>query len=212
MYTRIVAERSGINIMEIGSFELDMLKEIANIGAGNAAGALSALTNQEVDIDVSECKMIGYSEIAEHVGGAEHVILGILVKLSGDIEGYILLAQGLEDAKNTIKSLMGIEVTGDEFDVANYEAMREVCNILSGTYISALSSMMRLNIEPSVPEMTIDMAMAIMNVPVYMYGDLGEFVLLLDTKFRGLTTSVNGCFFLIPTLDSLQVLKKALVG
>ncbi len=198
--------------MEIGTFELDMLKEIANVGAGNAANSLSELTGQKIDINVPECKMIGYSEIAEVVGGAENVILGMLVKLSGDIEGYILLAQELQDAKNTIKALMGVDADGDDYDVKTYETMREVCNILAGTYISALSSMMQLTIDMSVPEMTVDMAMAIMNVPVYMYGDLGEFVLLLDTKFRAEGESVKGNVFLIPTIESLEVLKRALTG
>ena len=70
--------------------------------------------------------------------------------------------------------------------------------------------MMQLNIIPTVPEMTIDMAMAIMNVPVLVYGELGESVLMLDTKFGGAAENINGNFFLMPTMESLEVLKKAL--
>ncbi len=199
------------NEMQITANDLDMLREIANIGAGNAASALSEMTGQTIDISVPNCEMIGYSEIADRMGGAENIILGMLVQMSGDMEGYILLAQGLADARSTIKSLMGVELDEEDMNLEDYEPMREVCNILAGTYLSALSSMMSLSITPSVPEMTIDMAMAIMNVPVYMYGDLGEFVLLLNTRFGGAVEGIKGNFFLIPTIESLETLKKALL-
>ena len=197
--------------MEIGAADLDLLKEIGNIGAGNAASALSEMTGLPVSVNVPKCEMIGYSEIADKMGGAENVILGMLVQMSGDIEGFILLAQELHDARNTIKVLMGQEISeSEEFNIEVYEPMREVCNILVGTYLSAISSMMQLNIILTVPEMTIDMAMAIMNVPVLVYGELGESVLMLDTKFGGAAENINGNFFLMPTMESLEVLKKAL--
>lgn len=197
--------------MQITDNDLDMLREVANIGAGNAASALSEMTGLKIDISVPNCEVIGYSEIAERMGGAENIILGMLVQMSGDMEGYILLAQELCDARSTISALMGVELSEEDMNLADYEPMREVCNIMAGTYLSALSSMMNLSITPTVPEMTIDMAMAIMNVPVYMYGDMGEFVLLLNTKFGGDVESIKGNFFLIPTIESLETLKKALL-
>lgn len=198
--------------MEISALDLDMLKEVANIGAGNAASALSEMTGQSIDIKVPDCELIGYSEIAERMGGAENVILGMLVQVSGDIEGYILLAQRLEDARNTLRVLLGQELRNEDFNLEDYEPMREVCNILVGTYLSAISSMLQLNITPTVPEMTIDMAMAIMNVPVMVYGELGESVLLMNTEFGEDAESIKGEFFMIPTVQSLEVLKNALLG
>ncbi|WP_066683623.1 chemotaxis protein CheC [Christensenella intestinihominis] len=197
--------------MEISEIDLDMLKEVANIGAGNAASALSEMTGQAIDISVPKCEMISYAEIAERMGGADNVILGMLVQMSGDIDGYILLAQELEDARNTLRILLGQEIPQQDFEVPDYEAMREVCNIMVSTYLSAIASMMQLTIMPSVPEMTIDMAMAIMNVPVLVYGEL-ESVLFLRTEFGGDAKSIKGNFFMMPTLESLETLKKALTG
>ena len=156
--------------------------------------------------------MIGYSEIADKMGGAENIILGMLVQMSGDIEGYILLAQTLEEARNTLRLLLGQEFPDGDMELEDYEPMREVCNILSSTYLSAISSMLQLNITPTVPDMTIDMAMAIMNVPVMVYGELGDSVLLMNTEFGGDAEGIKGEFFMIPTVQSLEVLKKALLG
>ena len=147
------------------------------------------------------------------LGGPEIVVLGILVQLSGDLDGFILMVQELDDAANTLKLLLNLdESLEQEFDLEDLEPMKEVCNILVGAYVSAISSMTRLKIVPSVPEMTVDMAMAIMNVPALVYGEVGEYVLVLDTKFGGKAESIKGHFFLIPTIESFETLKKALIG
>ena len=197
--------------MNINESDLDLLKEIGNIGSGNAASALSQMIGATVHISVPKCEMIPFSEMTEIIGDPEHVILGILVQMEGDMEGYILMSQEIADAVNTVKLLMDQDVNvEDGINIEDFELMKEVCNILSGSYLSAISEMTGLKIVPSVPEMTADMAMAIMNVPVLVYGEVGESVLMLDTRFGGAAECINGHFFLIPTIPSLEVLKKAL--
>jgi chemotaxis protein CheC len=199
--------------MVFDEFDLDLLKEISNIGAGNAAGSLSALVGQEIDISVPNCSKVGFSQIADVLGGPENVLMGILVQLSGDFDGFILMMQELGDAAKTLKLLMNLEETpGPDLSLDELEPMKEVCNILVGAYVSALTSMTGLKIMPSVPSMTVDMAMAIMNVPALVYGEVGEFVLVLDTKFGGKAEDIQGHFLLIPTLESFEILKKALMG
>lgn len=196
--------------------DLDILKEIGNIGAGNAATALSSMVNSTVDIGVAKCQMIPFSEIADILSGPENIVLGILVQMNGDVEGFILLAMDLPDAASTIKLLMDIEVDPPADDpetaIELLEPLKEVGNILSSAYLSAISSMTGLSIIPSVPEMTVDMAMAIMNVPVLVYGEVGESVLMLETSFKGLEGSMDGHFFLMPTVETYGALRKALLG
>lgn len=201
--------------MVFDEFDLDLLKEISNIGAGNAAGSLSALIGQEVDISVPSCSMVGFNKIGDVLGGPENVLVGILVQMSGEFEGFILMMLELDDAAKTLKLLMNLdEVPGPDLTLDELEPMKEVCNILVGAYVSAITSMTGLKIIPSVPSMTMDMAMAIMNVPALVYGEVGEYVLVLDTKFRGVdkTENINGHFLLIPTIESFEILKKALMG
>jgi chemotaxis protein CheC len=157
--------------------------------------------------------MVGFSKIADLLGGPENVLLGILVQLSGDFEGFILMIQELDDAAKTLKLLMNMEETpGSNLSLEELEPMKEVCNILVGAYVSAITSMTGLKIVPSVPSMTVDMAMAIMNVPALVYGEVGEYVLVLDTKFGGKAEDIKGHFLLIPTIESFEILKKALMG
>lgn len=197
--------------MNINEADLDLLKEIGNIGAGNAASALSEMIGQTVTINVPRCELIKFSEMTNIIGDPEHVILGILVQLQDDMEGYILLAQELEDAVQTVKALMGQDVSiEDGINLEDFDLMKEVTNILAGSYLSAISEMTGMRIDISIPAMTADMAMAIMNVPALVYGEVGESVLMLDTQFGGAAECIHGHFFLIPTIESLEKLKKAL--
>lgn len=198
--------------MNIDRIDLDMLREVANIGAGNAANALSVMTGQPVDISVPHCEVIGYADIADRLGGAETVVLAMLVRMRGDIEGYVLFSQPLDQARLMMKELIGKEVSPADSSVSSYEDMREIANILVGTYLSAIAEMAHLQILPSIPEMTIDMTLAIMNIPVLMYGETSDTVLLLDAEFGGTAKNMSGAFFMIPTPDSLDKLREALLG
>lgn len=198
--------------MDIEQLDLDMLREVANIGAGNAATALSIMAGQAVDISVPHCEVIGYSDITDRLGGAEQVVLGMLVRMRGDLEGYMLFTQTLEQARMTMHVLAGVDVPATDTSIESFEPMREVANILIGTYLSSVAEMAHLSILPSVPEITVDMSMAIMNIPVLVYGEIGNEILLLDAQFGGTMRSISGVFFMVPTPESLIKLRDALLG
>ena len=198
--------------MKIDRFDLDMLREVANVGAGNAASALSVMTGQSIDIQVPTCELMSYPEMAERLGGADSVMLAMLVKISGDVDGFVLFMQRLPQARETMRTLAGLELPEGDTNIANYEPMREIANILVGTYISSIAEMAGISIIPSVPEITIDMAMAIMNVPVLLYGAVGDEVLMMEAEFLGFARNLTGAFYLVPTPESLEILKKALLG
>ena len=198
--------------MEIDKFDLDMLREVANVGAGNAASALSVMSGQSIDIRVPTCELLGYQQMADRLGGADSVMLAMLVKISGDVDGFVLFMQRLAQARETMRVLAGCELPEGDMNIANYEPMREVANILVGTYVSSIAEMAGISIIPSVPEITIDMAMAIMNVPVLLYGEVGDEVLMMQAEFLGFARNLTGAFYLVPTPESLDILKRALLG
>ncbi len=196
--------------------DLDILREIGNIGAGNAATALSEMVGEAIDIGVPNCKLIPYAEMADVLGGSEQVIVGILVQLSGDLEGFILMAQRPKDSEKMLRLLMKMDMSIPEDDIEealkNLEPLLEIVNIVAGSYLSAISSMTGLTIYPDIPRVTMDMAMSIMNVPALVYGDVGDSALLLETSFFTMDETLDGHFFLMPTVESFASLRKVLLG
>lgn len=200
----------GISIEELNSLQIDVLKEIGNIGAGNAATALSKMILKRVDMDVPKVNILEFKNVAELVGGPETEVVGIYFKVSGDITGSIMVLMDKKSAKKLTNLLMSRNDEEDELDEMDLSALQEVGNILSGSYLSSLSTLTKLNLTMSVPSLAIDMAGAILSVPVILFGQVGDKVMLIETDFNEGTYHVKSNFFLIPDEDSFEILLKSL--
>lgn len=194
-----------LNIMQI-----DVLKEIGNIGAGNAVTALSKMVSKKIDMKVPKVNIVEFKDVADLVGGAEVLVSGIYFQLLGDITGSIMFIIDKTSSKLLTNLLMGKDDFNPELDEMERSALKEVGNILAGSYLSSLSSLTGLKINVSVPSLAIDMAGAIMSVPIALFGQVGDHVLLIETEFIEGSNLVKGNFFLIPDGDSFEILLNSL--
>jgi chemotaxis protein CheC len=200
---------SGID--DLSNIQLDVLREIGNIGSGNAATALAKMLNRKVDMDVPRAKILEFKEVSDTLGSAELPVVGILLKVTGDLTGYIMFILQQQAAAMLVSMLMGKASESIEtFSEIEVSALKEIGNILAGSYLSALSALTNLKILPSIPDMAIDMAGAILSVPAIEFGKVGDTVLYIETEFSEGTDKVVGDFFLIPDIDTYDVLLKAL--
>lgn len=200
-----------INIGDLDSLQIDVLREIGNIGAGNAATALAKMLNKKVDMDVPKVRILEFKDINDILGGAETLVVGILLRVNGDIAGDIMFILELDAARVLVNILMGKPVDNtDEFSEMDISALKEVGNILTGSYLNALSTLTNLKIMPSVPDVAIDMAGAILSVPAIEFGKVGDTILYIETAFTEGSTRVVGDFLLIPDVESYSILLKAL--
>jgi len=200
-----------INISNLSSLYIDILKEIGNIGAGNAATSLAKMIEKRIDMNVPVVRILEFSEVTDILGGAEIPVIGILIGVSGEIKGTMMFILELEAAYALVNILMGKPLESrDEFSEIEYSALREVGNILSSSYLSALSTLTNLKVVPTVPDLAVDMAGAILSVPAIEFGKVGDTVLYIETEFYQGTEKVVGDFFLIPEVDSYEILLKAL--
>jgi chemotaxis protein CheC len=199
-----------LTLDNLNSMQIDVLKEIGNIGAGNAATALSKMIAKRIDMDVPKVNILEFKDVAELVGGPEAVVVGIYFKVSGDISGSIMFLLDKNSAKFLISLLMSVEDSSDELSEMEISALQEVGNILAGSYLSSLSSLTGLSLIVSVPSLALDMAGAILSVPVILFGQVGDKVMLIETDFIEGSQHVKGNFFLIPDEDSYEILLKSL--
>lgn len=200
-----------LNINDLNNVQLDVLREIGNIGAGNAITALAKMLNKKIDMDVPKVKVLEFHEVNSILGGAEILVIGILLRVTGDLTGGILFILDFKAARILVNILMGnpSELEND-FTEIELSALKEIGNILTGSYLSALSTLTNLNIMPSVPDIAIDMAGAILSVPAIEFGKVGDSVLYIETEFSEGSAKVVGDFFLVPDVESYDTLLKAL--
>ena len=204
-----------MQIDDLDQSQIEVLKEIGNIGAGNAVTALAKMLDKRIDMAVPRVKIMSFKEIPDILGNEEILIAGILLEMTGDITGNILFVMDIKSAHTLVNILMGstgeeTSAQGSEFNEIEVSALKEVGNILAGSYLSALSMLTNKNIMPSVPDLCIDMAGAILSVPAIGFGRVGNNVLYIETEFSDGSEKVSGEFFLIPDLNSYELLLKAL--
>ena len=199
-------------LSELGPLQLDALKEVASIGAGNAATSLSNMLSGKIEMTVPEVNIMPVDQIPDIMGGAENLIVAMLVEIEGDIEGGVLFALDTNGANRLVELLTAQEVDIEEnLGELEESALKEIANILTGSNLNAFSKMLDMTIKPDVPSLAYDMAGAILEVCFIELGQVGDYGLVIETEFNSdVAQGINGNFFLIPDPDSLDIMLEKL--
>lgn len=152
-----------LTLEDVNNMYLDVLKEIGNIGAGNATTAIANMLGMKIDMNVPNVKLMEVSKLGTAVGAEDETIVGIFLEVMNDIEGSMMFLVDIPSARYLVNKLMMEDVPADKpFDEMELSALKEIGNIIAGSYLSALSSMTNLVISPSVPYIAVDMAASIL--------------------------------------------------
>ena len=140
---------------ELKAFQLDALREVANIGAGHAATALSQMTSRRILISVPEVIAVqqdGLSRLLALAEGEQMVV--VTTSIMGDLTGETALTMGTGDAQRLCDFLLQGESTSEgPLDSSDESTLKEVGNILASAYLNALANFMGMMLLPSVPEL-----------------------------------------------------------
>ena len=201
-----------MRIEELSDTEFDVLKEISNIGTGNAATAISKLLGGRVDIKVPDIRFLQFSELPEIMGGAENEVIGILVSLQNDIDGMMMFVMDKPSASVIVNGILNRdnEELGQEMSEMEISVLSEFGNIIAGSYLSAISGLTGMVVNPSVPALSDDMAGAILSVPAIEFGKMSDRVLLIQSEFLSESGQAKGFFILVPTLKGFDNIFKRL--
>jgi len=195
----------------INEIHIDVLREIANIGSGNAASSLSRMIGQSVNIQIPEISIKGFNEATEVLGGPEAIMVGTLLFLSGGINGMMMFLLPVEVVCDLVNMLMGTDIKShEEIDEMGYSVINECSNIMSASFVTAVAEMTDMVIDISPPEATLDMLGSIMSVPSIYFADIGDSLLLMtnELEIEGKKTSAN--VLLLPDMPSLGKLMSSL--
>lgn len=199
------------NLEQLNEVHIDVLKEIGNIGAGNAATSLSLMLNTPVDMTTPIVRILDINDAANALGGPENAVIGILAKLDGDIEGIMMFIIQQNFAKSVITALLGVEeVSCDQLSDMELSAISEIGNIMIAAYTGSISTLSQMQIKSSVPAITVDMVGAILSVPAIEMGTVSDKIIFIEDDFVSGDKDVTANMLLVPTIDSLNRLMQKL--
>jgi len=197
------------DIKTLTDFQADALKEVGNIGIGHATTSLSQMVNKEVWISLPDLKLVSLTQVPTLVRNEEPVV-GIILELKGDAKGFLLLLLSKGTAKQLIKFVLGASDESKGFDEMEISVLKELGNIMGGTYITALSNFLSIAIGLSTPLDIYDMSDAIINqVVCLMARDVND-VLFLKTEFTINSEKVDGKILIFTDSASLTKMLEAI--
>lgn len=193
--------------MELNEIHIDILKEIGNIGAGNAATSLSQMLSKRIDMNVPEVSLLDYENVINSIGGAENIVVGILVSFEGEIEGVILFLLKKEFVHMILNSLLGTELHSFE-DISEMEmsALSEIGNIMVSSYVNSISSLTNMAIDITVPSLNIDMSGALLDAVTAEFSEAADRVIFIREKYFCQEETIYSHMLLLPSMSSLEIL------
>jgi chemotaxis protein CheC len=198
------------DVLELSPAQLDALREIGNVGAGNSATALSQIINRRIEMNVPEVSIVPLGDVPDLVGGPDAMVVGVFLRVYGEAPSNILFILPQDSAFYLVDTLMG-KHHGDTrtLDFMDESALMEIGNILAGAYLNALFNFTKLTLLPSIPALAMDMAGAILSVVLIQLGQMGDHALVIETEFLAEEDGIKGHFFLVPDPGSLETILSA---
>ena len=138
------------DLRSLKALQLDALREVANIGAGHAATALSQMINSTIMISVPTINVSRLEDVPPQISEPEEPVAAVLMHMMGDLTGRTLLVFPKPTAVR-LAELMLRRPIGSSAELGEMEqsAIKEAGNILSSAYMNALSDFMGMMLLPS---------------------------------------------------------------
>lgn len=200
---------------QLSTLQKDVLKEIGNIGVGNATTSLSTLLNRRVQMDVPSVRIVSFNEMIDLIGGPELPVVALYFRIAGDAPGTVYFLLTIDEAKALVQQVS----PGTEFDgliedgVSDYalSVLREIGNIITGSYLTALADFLSLNMTYSVPYLSVDMVGALITVGLVQISEETDHAIVINTTISDEENNqFQGQFILLPDPASFQAYFSAL--
>ena len=189
---------------EFNTVQLDALKEVINIGGGNAATSLSQLINKPVQMTVPVIEVMDYEDLYQQVMSEETIVDAVMTRMIGQAEGVFLLV-GLEEDMNHLASIM---LSSDS--VASQEiiesALKELANILVNSFLNSVTKLLDINVLTSIPLLTRDMFGAIVSSVYMESGQYDDTILILKNEFYYMGERMEAALYFVPKPGVLEKL------
>ena len=192
---------------------LDALREISSIAIGNAATSLSAMLDRRVNITVPNIMVEALGKVPQLLGRREQTVTVVYLSVSGQISGSILLVLSSSESLRLVKVLTGKTVAQIEsLDEMGLSALKEVGNIITGSYLRVLANELKMNITHSIPGLACDMFGAILDEILARLSLETEEAIIMESEFIVRKELYRSHLIFILTPETAKTIIKALGG
>lgn len=195
-----------LNKGKFTDLQIDIIKELVNIGGGNAATSISQLISKPVNMTVPIIEILDYNQVYENIMMEDQMVNAVVTRMLGDAEGIFLFIVNDETADNLANMMMpeGIEQTIEIRD----SAIKELVNTLVSSFLNATSKEIGRSLISSVPLLTKDMFGAILSSVYIESGQYDEDIMIIKNEFSYLGEKIESSLYFVPNPGVLEKLFK----
>jgi chemotaxis protein CheC len=208
--------------------QVDFLREMMNIGAGNAATALGQMLRCEVNVRIPTVHVLPAPEAPSVLGDPSLPVAGVRMGLVGDVVGelfFIVPADQRADLTHLAERAIGFR--NSEFGMRNDEppqsairiphsedlsALTEIGNILAGVYLTAIHEFCKLHIYHTVPIIAIDMIQSLLDESIVALSRQVQALILIENEFTVEERRIRTFLLVIPAVQSVRTLVDSVEG
>lgn len=195
------------NLNELDEMHLDVLREIGNIGSGNAATSLSSMLNTTVEIEVPTISLINYDKVSQYLGGKDRKVIGLALGLEADIDGVMLHVVQPQFASRIVNAFYPKDIqTLEDVSEMDLSAVKETSNITTAAYVNSLATMTNTFINITPPIEYLDTVENVLKHASNRFDAIGHQVIYIDENLYIDDTEIKSSMILILQLDSLKKL------
>ena len=185
--------------MPLSDLQLDALRELANIASGTAASALSRMLDREIELSVPRALVLDLADAVDACGDPERTVATVMLAVRGDLDGIVLLLIDAQDS-HRLCTLLGVPAGSEEGD----SALSEIGNILGTSYLNGLAAVTGLALEPTAPQLHVDMLGAIISSLLARTAGAAEQAFLLESELEVAAEPCAISFLLLPTSGGIE--------
>jgi len=191
----------------------DILKEMGNIGTGNAVTALSRLIKKKIDVTLTDVEIISFDQLTDQFGGPKERVCGIFCHIDAPSQSTILNIFDMKPLMSLIASLAGKKSKIDpnkvkskkDLDEFAISTITEMGNIMAGHYASALADLLETKLMIDIPEFAMSNAGELGEFLSQELKSIAEFIIIIKTSIKISELKLKGIFFLIPDIKTLNM-------
>ncbi|MCB4791431.1 MAG: response regulator [Elusimicrobia bacterium] len=192
-------------VFALTSGQENALIKIGASGAENASRALARVLGKQVSIGIGKVKSYSLNKILTQQK-TEETIIGGIAQVEGNIKGKLLTLLSWESGLGIIKLKTGAE--SSDFNAPGIVIIKSVAMVLATSYLIEVAKALAVTASTSLPALFFDTEKAVLELAMKDFID--EHVFALETELTVQQTNIKSRVLLLPDIDSLKVIFKAM--
>lgn len=196
-------------ILTLQDVDLSAWTELMNKGTIHAVSGLSEILDTDIKVSCFNMNKVSTQDLFHVFGGAETEIVAVYVSIQEGAAGHILLAYPPKVSFEVADMMLGnAPGTTKELGELEQSALSEMGNIVAAYFLSSMADNTGVRLQPSTPEVLVDMAGAILSIAMSDIMQYGDDIFMMETTFTSKDREINGAFLVLPSTEFLDVVKK----